>query len=246
METLEGILQAKAALRDLPGWTVASEMQGLNRSRRVFVGNVRELGRFLQSPKEPQELLQLWDMANREAFDRYLEEVDRMLHNFVAAAMSLRDHSRRLKRKLLPGISTDRLAAEYNERVLETFDAAPVARFVQDLRNFSLHRRLPITNGTLSIDAERSEWDSRIVLIPEDLLKWPKWSAAARAFIEDSEDEIAIHEVLRDYTDRVLAFHTWFRRALLDRHEDALAELQRRSEEVARRFHDAFGDPVEA
>jgi hypothetical protein len=246
MATLDELLAAKAALRDLPGWKVAAEVQGLNRSRGVFVGNVRELGRFLRSPEEPHELLQLWDMQNREGFDRYLEEVDRLLHNFVAASMSLRDHSRRLKNKLLPEDPADDLAAEYNQRVRDAFDEAPLARFVQDLRNFSLHRRIPITTGTLSVDARRNEWNSTIVLHPEDLLRWSGWTARAKAFIEASEGEIAIEDVARDYTDRVLAFHNWFRKALLARHDEDLQELRRTSEEVARRFREAFGEPFDS
>lgn len=245
MVTLDELLAAKAALRDLPGWKVASEVRALNRSRGVFVGNVRELGRFLRGPEEPHELLRLWSIENREGFERYLDEVDRLLHNFVAAAMSLRDHSTRLKDKLLPEDPGDDLAAEYRQRVRDTFDEAPVARFVQGLRNFSLHRRLPITSGTVSVDARRNEWDSRIVLQAEDLLKWPKWAAPAKALIESSEGEITIEEVVRDYTDSVLAFHKWFRKALLARHDADLQELRRASDEIARRFREVWGEPFD-
>ena len=48
------------------------------------------------------------------------------------------------------GPTIDQLAQEYSTRSAATFDE-PLPRFVQDLRNYSLHRRLPITSGHASM-----------------------------------------------------------------------------------------------
>jgi hypothetical protein len=41
--TLEELLALKEGARQMPGWTVAAEIQALDSSRRVFSGNVAEL-----------------------------------------------------------------------------------------------------------------------------------------------------------------------------------------------------------
>ena len=147
--TFEELQGLKDGLRRLPGWTTAAEIRALDRSRRLFDRNVEELQRFLGEHSEPPRVLELWSMDNREEFDLFLEEVGRLLHNFVAAALTLRDHSLRLKHKLLPAAEADQLAEEYKARSIETFDK-PLPRFVLELRQYSQHRRLPITSGHAS------------------------------------------------------------------------------------------------
>jgi hypothetical protein len=248
--TLKELMAMKDALRELPGWKAASEIHALDRSGRLFAGNVEELQRFLGEHSEPPRVLELWAVDNRENFDLFLEEVDRLLHNFVAAALSFRDHSLRLKRKLLPASDADRLAEEYKTRSVATFDE-PLPRFVHDLRQYSQHRRLPITSGHASVrrigEAAESlaEFESRIVLHPSDLLRWKKWSPGSRAFIDSAGDDISIEEAVSEYAELVESFHSWFREALLRRHREPLAELKIQTTEVRRRWEEAFGPVVE-
>jgi hypothetical protein len=219
MATFEELTARKAALRELPGWRVAHS--------------------------EPPRVLELWAVDNRENFDLFLEEVIRLLHNFVAAARSLRDHSLRVKRKLLPRSNTDRLAEEYEARSVSTFDE-PLPRFVQDLRHYVLHVRLPIPSGHASGrrvgDPDRApaefEFESRIVLHPSDLLEWQEWKSASRAFIDSAGDHISIEEVVSEYAALVKVFQSWFRGALSRRHREPLAELERQDAEIRRRFQE--------
>jgi hypothetical protein len=76
--TLEELLALKEGLRRLPGWKTAAEIRALDRSRRLFDGNVEELQRFLGEHSQPPRVLELWAMDNRENFDLFLEEVDRL------------------------------------------------------------------------------------------------------------------------------------------------------------------------
>jgi hypothetical protein len=255
--TLEELLALKDGLRRLPGWKPAAEIRALDRSRRLFDGNVKELQRFLGEHSEPPRVLELWAMNNRKNFDLFLEEVDRLLHNFVAAALSLRDHSLRVRGKLLPASDADQLAQEYEARSVAAFDE-PLPRFVLDLRQFSQHRRLPITSGHASgrrvgeVDdaSARFEFESRIVLHPSDLLQWKKWKPASCSFIDSAGDDIAVEEVVSEYATVVDSFHAWFREALLTRHRESLAELKLQAAEVQRRYEKAFGpvvqDPIES
>jgi hypothetical protein len=240
--TLDDLLARKAALRGLPGWRVRAELLALERSLRVFTGNADELMTFLGNHQEPPAVLQLWAVNNREGFDRFLDEIDRMLHNFVAAAMSLKDHSTRVRRKLLAGHPADTLAAEHEQRIIETFGTAPLSQFVKQLRNYTTHRKLPIVTGHLSAVAGES-FESRIVLHPSDLLGWRKWGSAARRYLEDAGDEIVVDDLVATYSEVVGSFHNWFYGALVKRHKGVIEALERAESELAQQWLTAFGPP---
>ena len=109
----------------------------------MFVGNARQFEAFLAHyDTDVKARLELWDMRNRKGFEAFLDEVDRLFHNFLAAATSLRDHTRRLWQKYPP--PDPALAAEYQKRVKQTFADSPLANFVQRLRNYSMHQKLPV------------------------------------------------------------------------------------------------------
>jgi hypothetical protein len=228
-------------LRRLPGWSVRAEIHALDRSVRVFTGNANELSQFLGKYQEPANAVQLWALDNRDGFERFLDEVDRLLHNFLSAAATIRDHDRRVRRRLLPDDLADDLGAQYQQRVDRDFACSPVAQFVQQLRHFALHRRLPIARGQLS-GVPGVSFETRIILHPSDLLKWGKWSLAAKRYIESAGDDIPIEEAVTEYEAAVVAFHEWFREALRARHlEDlrALEQAEARVEEAWRRAVDA-------
>ena len=102
--SLDEYQRRKAVLRDTDGAKLLSDLSALQRSLRVFLGNCEELLRlvtFKDTPEDQVALMELWDLENREALNRFLDEVERLLHNVFAAAMSLREHSKRVREKWL-------------------------------------------------------------------------------------------------------------------------------------------------
>jgi len=238
--TLEQLKAMRNGLRDLPGWTVRAEMEAHARSLRVFTGNDRELARFLGQYQEPANAVHLWALDNVEGFERFLDEIDRLLHNLLSSAMTLRDHTRRVRRKLLPACAEDNLSEKYEVRVDKDFGQAPLPQFVEDLRNFTLHRRLPVATGGLSVTPGVS-FETRIVLHPSDLLKWSTWSPVAKRYVESAGDEILMASVLRDYRATVVAFQQWFREALAIRHRAELETLEEEEANVRKLWQRAWG-----
>jgi hypothetical protein len=232
----------RAALRLLPGWTVRAEIAAYERSLRVFVGNDRELAGFLGEAQEPANAVQLWAVENREGFEHFLDEFDRLLHNLLSSAVTLRDHARRLRRKLLPAEPGDDRDDQYQARIDTDFVQSPLAQFVEDLRHFTLHRRLPVATGGLSVVPGES-FETRIILHPSDLLKSSGWGALAKRYIESAGDEIVIADALREYRPIVVDFHEWFCDVLRTRHADDLRELDERETTVRDALQRAWGPP---
>jgi hypothetical protein len=241
--TLDELKAMRDALRKLPGWTIRAEIEAYERSLRVFVGNDRELARFLGEAQDPATAVQLWAIENREGFERFLDEFDRLLHNLLSSAMTLRDHARRLRRKFLPADSGDDLAEQYQARIDTDFVQSPLAQFIEDLRDFTLHRRLPVATGGLSV-VPGASFETRIILHPSDLLKSSNWGSLAKRYIESAGDEIVIADALRDYRPVVVTFHQWFCVALRTRHADELHALGQDEAKVREVWQRAWGMPL--
>jgi len=114
----------------------------------VFVPNWRELlGLLEQASKDPVLALELIQNVRppvvREQFHAL---VTQRLHNYVAGTMTLVEHSRRIMRDRR-GPLRDELTTKLAEILLN--QEIP---FVQDLRNFMLHRSLPFLAHTLSMN----------------------------------------------------------------------------------------------
>jgi hypothetical protein len=108
----------------------------VRRSWSVFVRNTNELVDLLKIPAtDINASLQLMS-DDRDATALYWEQLDQRLHNQLASAVSLVDHTRRL----LTYYETDipALVAEYNRQNTIVTEMNETA-FLRDLRNYLLH-----------------------------------------------------------------------------------------------------------
>lgn len=242
--SLEELLARRKALAESPGAALASDLQALTRSRRLFGKNCDELLELLNPLADPASALQLLSVENREGFNRFLDEVDRLLHNAVAAAHSLREHSFRVRDKWLPVDPGDELGVEYHERARVTFAESTTAQLVAGLRIIVQHRKLPRLLGHTAATMGES-FTSGIVLDAEDLLRWDRWRPEIREMLEEREERIALDELVTEYRAAVEAFHTWFVAALAERNAALLDELERSRRELVEYERTLFGPPVD-
>lgn len=232
---VERVKAARARLEACPGATLREEMLTLSRTYRIFTTNGQHLQEHLATAHGPGAIPTMFAVDRRARLDAFLYETDRLLHNYVAAAGSLRDHTRRLWDKHPP--SDDALNAEYERRVGEAFTTSPLVQFIQGLRNDMLHRRLP---GSLSVTISLSDDDgSETVTVgfPADqLLQAGEWKAQARTYLEERAGEVVdISQIVDDYTNVVRGFNDWFGNAWVDGHRAAFDEYDRLVKE-----HDAL------
>jgi hypothetical protein len=74
----------------LPGRVAFAKLARLARTEEILVGNAKALLEHLRRMHDPAELLPTW--GNQQASEEFLEETERHLHNYVAAAQSRREH----------------------------------------------------------------------------------------------------------------------------------------------------------
>jgi len=93
------------------------------------------------------------------------------------------------------------------------------------------HRNLPRLLGYTSVVLDES-FTSNIILDRDELLEWDDWGVTAQAFLEGSEEPIALDEVIVECRAAVIGFHEWFTHALTEKNREALKEYERASEDL--------------
>lgn len=138
-------------------------------------------------------------------------EVSRLLHNFVAAAHSLVDHSRVIYRQLYEPAG---VLCDYPTVVRTRFADDPLAQFVHKLRQMAQHYRLPSLTKSTSIRAGRGgivgEVNIELRLRVQDLRQFDGWSPPARIFLAGVGEEIQFRPIVAGYYQQVTAFHQWY------------------------------------
>jgi hypothetical protein len=240
---LRDLLAQKDALRELAGWQVRKAVFGLRRSLGVFEGNSRALLAFLGQhgdARKTLEALEILEFRERASFEKYLDETDRLLHNFLAAAESLRDHVEEIQKKHLPELPGNADTDEYKNRKSDVFDS-PAGSFVRELRQHVLHERIPETSGYAVWGSEPAELAAGIALDGAELRAARDWGKKAKRYMDEAGESVLIHEVAAVFHAPVVDFCAWFDEALRRRNASALAELEIREAEVAKALNDAWG-----
>lgn len=154
----------------------AERLDSLARSWTVFVRNTDELLDVLDRPNNDVALSMVLMGDDREAIGPFWGEVDQRLHNELASAVSLVDHTRRLLEYL--GSDVSGIIAEYTDRNLKIMEMNET-KFLRKLRNYLLHYgTAPILQSLNLVSGEHS-----LKLNAARLLRWPEWNVQMRKYL---------------------------------------------------------------
>jgi hypothetical protein len=220
-------------------------MEHINRSHHrtfslnIFQMNAQELIDIANRVNDPDEGLRLMSQDNREAGDQTHREVTRRVHNFVAAALTLVEHTRVFMREQYANTP---VLARFEQKISAELANEPVVKFVQNLRNFMLHKGLPDSEMYLHFQSnpdshtKGGELTTGIHIRAAKLLEWDGWSPPARAFIKGSGEFVDIRIFAKAYTDKIVAFQDWLKIELNKVHAGDIEELRALQMEMGERF----------
>lgn len=215
------------ALANTQGFQLGQKYDRLGMSFYIFKRNHDELISSIEHFKQPRVML-LWD---DEEIGQFLNEVTRRLHNFVAAAKTLVEHTRIITRELY---GDTEFWKEYDAEVTQRFTLNPAVQFVHKLRDYILHRDLPVTSARLSL----TDFDSSLLISIEKMRDWDSWTGLSRQYVNTAKDQEKIEDIVRAYTESVISFHSWFYDRHVELHEEAYAETERlRQRLINSRWH---------
>jgi hypothetical protein len=209
------------------GYRIQTKIRGLGGSYYVFESNYLWLVRALDYFGREEVSLESWRLDNRTKLGSFIDEVTRLLHNFLASAHSLVDHTRVFKNKMYKGHTFKKV---YQDKVDRELKHSPTVSFVQDLRNYVLHKQLPIASAQLSLKGGGgtiTELDNTIKLDVNELREWNKWKPESRVFLDSLDDKVQIREVAEKYEGAIRAFYQWFGEQQTQVHRSEFAELSR-------------------
>lgn len=217
--------EALLELRQHPGWVEYGRCEAIRWSlTAVFEPNLHELLALLDAASTNQVLaLQLiQNTAAPVVADAFHRELAQRLHNYLAAATSLIDHVRRLMRG-----RTGAIAAEFEQRKRALYANAEVS-FVQDLRNYAVHRSLPVTGHKVAMrQGAEPAFESEVTLSIPHLLEWGKWTARSRDFLAQQGTSLALRHVIRRHGSRMRDLNAWLYNSLSSANEAALTDANR-------------------
>gem|GEM_PF-5062633 len=92
-------------------------------------------------------------------------------------------------------------------------------QFVQGLRNFMLHRTLPLVGHTVTFDSPDASGSQRIrgelhLSVPQ-LLEDTKWAAPVREFLLAQGEDVELRPVVRAHGEAVYQLNTWLHDRLM-------------------------------
>lgn len=202
----------------------------LDQNLFVFERNYQDLKRAIEKFSQSEQIDLLWDHYQSEII---LHHMCRFVHNFLASAMTLVEHTRIIIRENYGGTS---FSAEYQGEIDKRFAKSPLHQFIQDFRNYALHFSLPITGFRISVITNQvtGDQEERVVffLNKSILLKWSGWEKG-KDYLEGLDNEISIEKLIDDYYKIVFDFHTWLHKKLGEMHKEEFDWLIRMQGRIA-------------
>ena len=158
----------------------------VRRSYTVFARNTTELIELLKIPAT-NIAFSLGLMGDDQEAMPFWQELDQRLHNQLASAVSVVDHTRRLVKYDKPDFPT--MVEEYEKRnqgVTEMNEAA----FLRDLRNYLLHYGAAPVIQSLGLGQinDVGMTGHSVKLSSASLLEWDKWNARSRGYLSTFAD----------------------------------------------------------
>lgn len=197
----------------------------------TFSANAQEIRQLLRRYEDPNAALARLIKNPHRANEQLRVDAVRALHNFLAAAKSLVDHSRNFIREVY---RADPFWEEYQAKVKAELAPVGAIAFVHDLRNYMVHRGIPLLRETYRfVKDEPSSFSVSLDL--GRMRSWENWSAHARVYMATLPDHVRLAPIIEDYVERVVYFHKWVtdRRKEIDRpHLIELNDLRQQLQEL--------------
>ena len=218
------IVELMHELWQMPEYQLYQDLRGLEISIYTFHRNFTTLDGLLTFLTSDERADFLFIVKNHDKLVEVGKEIVCALHNFVAAAQSLIDHTRNLYNKLyLPA----QQFPEYQERVITEFAQDSLAQFVKCLRQYCQHYKAPEINVQTTFPQGFEARPTRKVrLALNDLRTFDGWNATAKKYLQTVEEAVDIQQVVNEYRNKVMAFYRWVQERQDEIHIDEIKKFR--------------------
>lgn len=226
------------------GYRIGMRLRALNGSFNIFYQNYYMLNDVLSNVGTPNSLIELIAKEDQTSLDKFESTIALVFHNFLAGAKTLVDHTRVFTEEMYRDTEFQR---EYQDQVSIDFADSPIVQFVQRLRNYTLHTRLPVTGAQVHFkrvgSQGQAELSGSISLNVNELRKWDGWNVKSREYLDAQGDKIEIKTIADQYYSVIRAFYDWFGARQSQLHHEVFKEfeeLQVKLTDVRQRWLEAW------
>lgn len=154
-----------------------------------------------------------------------LVDLNRLLHNFLAAAKTLIDHSRNFIDEFYSGTVIEQM---YQQKIDEQFKDDELSRFINDLRNYILHRGVPDNKLSQKLTEDHENVICFLTLCVKNLNSWKRLSTLSKKYLESagSNSDLELSLFVAPYTNKISELHSWLRSELTEFHKDDIKEYE--------------------
>lgn len=221
------LVQLMHELSEMPERKAVDELRLLQTCVYVFRRNHADLLEFLDFCENDPSNQDLWHMTTIRKTEKTGHETVRLLHNFVASAMSLRDLTILMHGRL----HSDGSFPEYSAEAARRFKNDPLVQFVQKLRHYVVHVKMPSILFKANLDMDSGHADIRLGLAKRELMEWDDWKSVAGRYVEEADDQILLRAVVQDYEARIRDFYEWYGDKEQSYQDEALARFREKEAE---------------
>lgn len=223
-ETGKQIIKLMDKLDSMPEFKMLLRIKSLEASLYVFERNYKELRDLLIMHSNPREAIKLRKAGKKPEMRSFLYEIARLFHNYVTSVKSLIDHTRVIYQEIYRG--TKRFP-EYQAEVDRRFTNNPLAQFIEDLRNYCLHYKLPTMPSVLRYSklTPTPIFESKIVFKTEELNEYSNWSSLGKKYLLSQNEPINLLNVIDEYYNLVEGFHNWIQSRQQEIHSEELSKV---------------------
>jgi len=225
LEKMEA-LRSQIALSD--GWKIEMGTMNLGVSHYIFMSNYNQLKDGLEFfDSKPGS--KLWHIKNRDKMQQFKMEIMRLFHNYLASVKSLVEHTRIIIREVH---GNNRFSKECDLKIRELFDNSALSRFVQDFRNYILHKGIPLMYAQEKAkESIRFESTNSLILDLSSLKSWAGWKAKSKEYLDNAKEDINLYDITISYGSLVNDFYTWFSRRQEELFKEQFDQTQKLKDE---------------
>jgi hypothetical protein len=216
-------MRIDSKIKNSKGYAIEQKINQFFLTKYTFKHNYLELQRHLSDQLAPETAFRLAHAQHREELEAIQLETIRYLHNFIASAFSLIDHTRVFQRRLFK--KDDDFSTEYQAKINELFIASPLAAFIVSFRQYVQHYQSPMIANVSNLVDKAEDIRAKVVIAKADLLDFSGWTAPAKKFIHSLDKELNVMTTMDEYYQLVISFHGWFEKRQTEIFRSELDEL---------------------
>ena len=233
-------------VRNSEEYKAISRIKANEMSFRLFLRNYYELKHLLNTTEEYRVAIELGSDGKQAIHHIVMEEVTYLLHNYVASVMSLVAHTRRHLESLYEEKNPVRLE-EIQKEIDIRFVDNETHQIIQGIRNYSLHRKLPVVGRMMHFNAlsDKPEIEAKYIIDIASLLEWDGWKPLAKQKLEElintSDEQVifenkervfCINQLITEHHQQVVSFYQWLGKKQKEWHNDDNQFLKEKFKEV--------------